>query len=853
MSSRAGDLPTIDAGAGAPLPAGEDEFRLIADSAPVAVWVTRLDRHRSFVNRAYVEFLGVPYDEAVKFDWREIIHPDDVARILAESVAGEASLKTFELIGRYRRADGEWRWLHSTSQPRWDAEGRHVGFIGVAHDITEAKEAEIALREREAQLSAFISQSTAGFGQVDLEGRFTLVNDRFCEIAGWTRGELLQRTMQSITHPDDLPGNVDMFDRAVKDGTPYAHEKRYIRRDGNIVWVNNSVSVIRRPDGSTLGILAVTLDVTQRRESEENLRKGEETLRLAIEGAGMATWELDLRTMEGVWSPNRFELLGMAPTPGLRGTVQDWLDRVHPEDRESTRTTAERCFDEGVPYTIEYRIIRADNGEVRWLQSHGSRIDYDNARPSRFVGVSFDITERKRAEEEQRRSEESLRLAVESAGMATWELDLRTMEGEWSSNRFDLLGMRRTPDLRGTVEDWLERIVTADRETVRAALARCVEQGVPYTIEYRIRRADTGEERWLQSHGTRIDDGSGGPRRFVGVSFDITERKRAEEELRESEARFRTIFEQANDYLVTTTLDQIITSVNPAVLTALGYREEEVVGRPVSDFMDAEQFAISRAAVAQKLADGGSTRLTLRVRARDGRELIWETNSQLTSDEHGRPSGLHAIGRDMTEAKRAEAHQKLLIDELNHRVKNTLAIVQAIVQQTFKSGGDPVAARRAFEGRLAALSEAHNLLTREQWTPVSMTKVIGDAVAPHGDGQGRFDLEGPDLTIPPKTAISVALAVHELATNAVKHGALSRPEGRVAIRWDRTGTPSVPRLYLVWTESGGPPVKAPTRRGFGTRMIERGLAAELGGSVKIEFAPEGLVCVVDAPLPEGAA
>ena len=150
-----------------PLPVGEDEFRLIADSAPVAVWVTRLDRKRSFVNRAYVEFLDVPYDEALAFDWRTIIHPEDAARILAESVAGEASLKTFELEGRYRNARGEWRWLHSTSSPRWDAQGRHIGFIGVAHDVTEAKEAELSLREREAQLSAFINQATAGFGQVD--------------------------------------------------------------------------------------------------------------------------------------------------------------------------------------------------------------------------------------------------------------------------------------------------------------------------------------------------------------------------------------------------------------------------------------------------------------------------------------------------------------------------------------------------------------------------------------------------------------------------------------------------------------------------------------------------------------
>lgn len=256
----------------------DSEFRLIADSAPVPIWVTRLDRKRSFVNKAYVDFLGVSYAEAVDFDWRAILHPDDVERITAESVAGEASLKTFSLEARYRRWDREWRWIHSVSQPRWDANGRHVGFIGVAHDITEAKSAEQELREREALLSAFVNQATAGFGQVDLDGRFTLVNDRFCEIAGRSREQLLGMTMQEITHPDDLPGNVAMFAAAVRDGTPYTHEKRYVRPDGSIIWVNNSVAVIRRADGNPYGVLAITLDVTERHMAQEAARRSEARL-----------------------------------------------------------------------------------------------------------------------------------------------------------------------------------------------------------------------------------------------------------------------------------------------------------------------------------------------------------------------------------------------------------------------------------------------------------------------------------------------------------------------------------------------------------------------------------------------
>jgi PAS domain S-box-containing protein len=139
----------------------EERFRLIADSAPVPIWVTKLDRKRSFVNRTYLDFLGKPYEEAVEFDWREILHPDDHDRIVRESVAGEASMRTFVLEGRYRRVDGEWRWLRSESQPRLGPNAEHIGYIGVAHDVTEAKTAEAALRELNDTLERRVADRTA--------------------------------------------------------------------------------------------------------------------------------------------------------------------------------------------------------------------------------------------------------------------------------------------------------------------------------------------------------------------------------------------------------------------------------------------------------------------------------------------------------------------------------------------------------------------------------------------------------------------------------------------------------------------------------------------------------------------
>jgi two-component sensor histidine kinase len=216
--------------------------------------------------------------------------------------------------------------------------------------------------------------------------------------------------------------------------------------------------------------------------------------------------------------------------------------------------------------------------------------------------------------------------------------------------------------------------------------------------------------------------------------------------------------------------------------------------------------------------------------------------------------GVAAVMRDVSERKRAETYQRLLVNELNHRVKNTLAIVQAIAHQSFSGGRDVEEAKAAFEGRLTALSAAHDVLTRESWESASMLRIVEDALAPYRGETGRFRIEGADLRLPPKTAVSLALAIHELATNAVKYGALSVDGGFVEIVWrvEPTEGERGGRLHFEWREQGGPAVRAPSRRGFGTRLIERSLAAEFEGEVAIDFRPEGVVCTVDAPLPDVA-
>jgi CHASE1-domain containing sensor protein len=192
----------------------------------------------------------------------------------------------------------------------------------------------------------------------------------------------------------------------------------------------------------------------------------------------------------------------------------------------------------------------------------------------------------------------------------------------------------------------------------------------------------------------------------------------------------------------------------------------------------------------------------------------------------------------------SEAHLQLLVNELNHRVKNTLATVQSLIWQTLRSTDVDDEVRKRLDARIMALSAAHNVLTRENWESVLLRDIADEALAPfRGATAGRLSVAGPPVRVAPKAALAIAMALHELATNALKYGALSNDAGRVELRWDPLGDH---RLRLTWRERGGPPVRRPVRKGFGARLIERGLAHDLGGSVRLDYDPDGVVCVADA-------
>ena len=356
-------------------------------------------------------------------------------------------------------------------------------------------------------------------------------------------------------------------------------------------------------------------------------------------------------------------------------------------------------------------------------------------------------------------------------------------------------------------------------------------------------------------------DHAGGLIGGVNCFQDITELKRSQQRERESERRMRELLEALPAAIYTTDAEGRITFYNQAAVDLAG-REPELGGDQWCVTWrlyhpDGTPLAHAECPMAQALKENRPIRGVEALAERpDGTLAPFLPFPTPLHDADGKLVGAVNMLVDISERKRADERQKVLIDELNHRVKNTLATVQSIAMQTLREAPSPETFAANFEARLIALAKAHDLLTRRQWQGADLADIVAQELAPFAEGaEGRVAIEGETITLEPRVALALSMAFHELATNAAKYGALSAPEGRVAIRWRvEPGEDDEPAaVALEWTEQDGPPVAPPERRGFGTRLVERSVARELGGQADLRFEPPGVRCEIRFPLQSGPA
>jgi two-component sensor histidine kinase len=354
------------------------------------------------------------------------------------------------------------------------------------------------------------------------------------------------------------------------------------------------------------------------------------------------------------------------------------------------------------------------------------------------------------------------------------------------------------------------------------------------------------------TYGFSAIDFEGGIGGVLVVCNDVTKQHLAVEALENQTVRLEQLFEQAPGFTaVLRGPHHVFEMTNSAHRKLIGPRD--YLGRPVREVLpeiEGQGFFELLDGVYQSGSAHVGTRVPLTLRFEEHgpeKERFLDFLYQPIFDPDGSVSGIFVQGADVTEHVRAEDRLRLLNDELKHRVKNTLAMVSAIASQTLRGTGRD-SALRAFQARLSAFAKAHDILTENAWATAEIGVVVENALSPHRDGSDRIKVSGPPMTLGAKQCLSLALAIHELATNAAKYGALSNESGTVTVSWDSLATVDGRVFRFSWVEAHGPVVNIPKTRGFGSQLIERLLQADLGASPKLTYCPDGLMCTLETPI-----
>ncbi|HEX7947122.1 MAG TPA: PAS domain S-box protein, partial [Phenylobacterium sp.] len=384
--------------------------------------------------------------------------------------------------------------------------------------------------------------------------------------------------------------------------------------------------------------------------------------------------------------------------------------------------------------------------------------------------------------------------------------------------------------------------------------SRALQEGVELSHEADPYERADGSTEWIRWSVAPWRTEAGEIGGLVLYTEVVTPQVQARLQLEAAEQRYRAVFDQAATGVARVSPEGLFLELNDRFCAIAGYTREQMLGLTFQEITHPDDLE-SDLTLARALLAGEIETYSVEKRyLTSAGEAVWiDLTVSLVRKTSGDPDYFVSIIEDIGQRKRAQAEQqryqsqlRLMINELNHRVKNTLATVQSMASQTLKGEPDPSAAYAKFELRLMGLAEVHDVLTRESWHGADLREVADRAMRPFAGASGRVGLEGPQVWLQPGAALTLALVFHELATNAVKYGALSAERGRVALSWAFDAADD--RLALTWAESGGPAVTRPTRKGFGSRLIERGFRGELRGQARMRYEPEGLVCAMEARL-----
>jgi PAS domain S-box-containing protein len=456
--------------------------------------------------------------------------------------------------------------------------------------------------------------------------------------------------------------------------------------------------------------------------------------------------------------------------------------------------------------------------------------------------------EKARAERGLRETEARFRIIAESLPALVWILNPKT-ELIYTNERWVKYSGLSPEDALG--HSWMRSIHPDDMVRMTKELQDVVSKHTPYETEARY-RSHEGVYRWHLIQGAPIYSASGEFEGWVGTSVDIHDIKETEQALRTSEQQLRIALQAAkmgdwswdiaSDVMTLSDRAAEIFGLSPGSALTRGELQKHLHPADLPRMISTMEKSIRNR--VQYSAEYRVKRLT------DKAQVWVASQGQVISGQDGTATGMTGVVQDITDRKHAEERQQLLIRELHHRVKNTLATVQAIVGSTARTASSIDEFYQGFVGRIVSLARTHNLLTEDLWQKAALEELIQTELGPYEDeARNRIIIEGPHIELPSEAAVPIGMAIHELTTNAAKHGALSTFGGQVEVKWWIEDGEKRPMLHFSWRENGGPRVTPPSRQGFGSRLLQRVLTTQLQAHVNMDFQEDGLHFTMVMPIP----
>src|SRR5882762_6086027 len=510
----------------------EQDIRLVVDTIPTLAWSAGPDGSADFVNQRWLDYTGLSAKQALGSGWQVAIHPDDLPRILETLQEALNSVKPFEVEGRFRRFDGEFRWFLFRGSPLRDRSGKVAKWYGTNTDHEERKRAEDALLKSEERWRSVFENSAIGVALSDLNGRFLATNHVYQTIVGYTEEELRAVNFLDLTHEDYRQANWALITQLVEGKRrQFQIEKEYRRKDGSLIWVSNNVSLVPGTARVPRFIMALSEDITQRKRAEEALRKSEALLHEAQRLARTGSWSWDVLSGKVVSSPENARIYDFQPNEDS-AAPEVYFQRIHPDHRERIREVFQTCVVEKTDYQADFPIVLLD-GTDKYIHATGHPILNKSGDLIEFFGTTVDVTE-------QHEARAALQTAFEQ--IKAEETELRRMTDAIASFIYvfrpdgtALYANQVVLDYTGLTledvqrEDFPARIFhPEDVERLLEKRHDVLARGNPFELEKRELGKD-GKYRWFLVRYNPLRDDQGNIIRWYATGTDIEDRKRAEE------------------------------------------------------------------------------------------------------------------------------------------------------------------------------------------------------------------------------------------------------------------------------------------------------------------------------------